>query len=30
MIFPRWSEDSVVDEQDAILTPFTLEFGGAQ
>ncbi|WP_271612348.1 hypothetical protein [Bradyrhizobium sp. CCBAU 21362] len=30
MIFPRWSEDAVVDQQDAILTPFSLEFGGAQ
>ena len=30
MIFPRWSEDGIVDQQDAILTPFSLEFCDAQ
>jgi hypothetical protein len=30
LIFPRWSDDSGVDRQDAILVPFSLEFPGAQ
>ena len=30
LFFPRWSEDKIVDEQDAILTPMTVELAGLQ
>jgi hypothetical protein len=30
MTFPLWSEDAIVEQQDAILTPFSLAFGDAE
>ncbi|PZR94737.1 MAG: hypothetical protein DI537_06760 [Stutzerimonas stutzeri] len=30
LFFPRWSDDKIVDEQDAILTPMTVELAGLQ
>ena len=28
MVYPRWAEDEIVDDQDVILTPFSLDFLG--
>jgi hypothetical protein len=30
LFFPRWSEDGIVDEQDTILTPISVEVAGLQ
>ena len=30
LFFPRWSQDKIVDEQDAILTPISVELAGLQ